>query len=140
MSLGLRVIILSLCCLSSGIASYAPQLTVDYKGGNRHVLRASALVPLWQRSGQLLYANAIGAFNFSPSEEFNIGSGYRHQLTDKNLIVGGYGFYDRRNVHSKGTFQQLTFGAELLHTRFEARANAYIPIGDKLSVLTSAPG
>ena len=63
------------------------------------------------------------------SREFNVGLGYRH-IFDNSMILGGYGFYDRRRSPEGNSFNQATFGAEVLTDNFDLRANAYRPFGE----------
>lgn len=112
--------------------SYSPQLFFDYQGGSRHILRGSMLVPMWQQTDKLLFGNVTGAYTFAPSREFNIGFGYRQQIHRRvPIILGGYGFYDRRYTRRDNIFNQFTFGLEALGTGFEGRINFYLPFAKK---------
>ena len=62
------------------------------------------------------------------SHEGNFGLGVRRMMAD-GWNAGLYGFFDRRHSPIDNMFNQLTFGAEMLGTNFDFRANTYWPVG-----------
>lgn len=106
--------------------SHQPNLEFSLKGGNQRTLgRAGAIMPLQGSEGKLWFMQLWGLWDNNGAKEWNIGLGYRQQVTNK--IVGAYGFFDRRLSTSNRYHSQLTFGAELLGKNLETRVNGYIP-------------
>ncbi len=88
-------------------------------------------IPLTQTPGQNL-AYWEGKMNIS-TDEARLGGnfvfGYRTALYPEDLVLGGYIAYDVRGT-DEGTFNQLGTGLEVLADSWEARFNAYFPIGE----------
>jgi hypothetical protein len=80
----------------------------------------------------------FGDFRFKAddqnSHEGNFGMGFRQMLAD-GWNAGLYGFFDRRRSPNANLFNQLTFGAELLGTNFDVRANSYWPVGNTVQTV-----
>lgn len=88
-------------------------------------------IPISQTPGQNL-AYWEGKVNIS-TDEARLGGnfvfGYRTALYPEDLVLGGYVAYDLRGTDD-GTFNQLGTGLEVLADSWEARFNAYFPIGE----------
>lgn len=67
-----------------------------------------------------------GRVDDADSQEVTIGLGCRQVLSD-DLILGGYGFFDRLRTDNGHYFNQATLGVEALITKCEARVNGYLP-------------
>ena len=136
-----RALLIALLCICNAHANYAPQLTLDYKGGHRHIGRISGLIPVWQQGYRLAFVNAIAALGTKSVGEGNLGFGYRQQMKIMvPSIVGVYGYYDIRRTQNKNTLHQLTIGAELLNTLGEARINGYMPIAKNTFFVSATNG
>ncbi len=61
---------------------------------------------------------------------FSVGTGFRYVPFDNTFceLLGFNVFYDWRQGH-KGSFNQLGLGVEVLSSRWDFRANGYIPFG-----------
>jgi hypothetical protein len=88
------------------------------------------LVPVLMFKSGLLFADVRGSVTDYDEQEMNLGLGYRHLLDDKNMIVGGNVFYDRRTTRYDNTFDQLGLGVEFLSKWVDARVNYYLPEED----------
>ncbi len=95
-------------------------------GNNRDLGEANLFMPIWQNEDSLLFTDIRGRIDNADSEELNLGLGFR-QIINNNLILGGYGLYDRRKTGNENVYNQDTLTAEALTANFEARVNAYIP-------------
>ncbi len=108
------------------------------KPGNRRVMGdGQIVVPLWQNSTSMLFADVRGQVDDSGSYEGNWGVGFR-QIRDNRWILGAYGFYDRRKTETGNYFSQGTFGIEAMSVEWEARANVYLPDSRPLEIAGSA--
>lgn len=76
----------------------------------------------------LLFADLRGEVFDNAKYAGNAGLGFRY-LFPTPWILGGNLFYDYRRTHHN--YQQIGLGLEFLASRFEARANGYLPIGEK---------
>jgi hypothetical protein len=113
-------------------------LDLDGKVGTQRSLgQADLFVPLWQDHRTLLFGDARFQIDDQGSWEGNWGIGLRHML-DGGWNIGGYGYYDHRRSPNANYFDQLTFGAELLGTNLDFRANSYWPVGDTVQQVGSA--
>ncbi len=65
--------------------------------------------------------------------EVNIGGGYRRLMGDASWILGGYGFFDRKESRYDNHFNQGTLGLEALSWNWEGRVNGYIASNDTKS-------
>lgn len=122
-------LILSLAALPAFSQDKKWDAHMDLEGkysNDRSIGEAGLFIPLQQDEKALLFADIRGKLDNNDSEEFNIGLGYRKQI-NADTIVGGYGFWDRRNSSFGNTFDQATLGAEILTEKAELRANVYLP-------------
>lgn len=87
------------------------------------------LLPITFGDNDLLFSDFHFLKNNNNKLGFNVGLGYRH-LSNNDLTVGSYGFFDHKNVGAGHSFNQLTFGAELSGSRVFFGANTYIPFLD----------
>ncbi len=108
---------------------WGPFLDVEGKVGTKRSLgELDLFVPLVQDERTMLFGNARFRVDDQSSYEGNFGLGVRRML-EGGWNIGTYGYYDRRRSPNANFFNQLTFGAELLGTNFDLRANSYWPIG-----------
>jgi hypothetical protein len=99
----------------------------EFSPGDHRVLGDGQLmVPLWQTSDSLIFADVRGQMDDRDNYEGNWGLGLR-QIQNDSWIAGVYGFYDLRRTGNNNNFSQATFGAEALAVDWEARINGYIP-------------
>ncbi len=66
----------------------------------------------------------------------NVGGGYRRYLPSHDITLGGYGYYDFHRMGGQDIHQAVG-GVECLGDLVDARANFYIPFGDKRQSLRS---
>ncbi|MFD2206783.1 inverse autotransporter beta domain-containing protein [Kiloniella antarctica] len=104
-------------------------------GTDRHIGESSVFVPLYQDEKEMLFLDIRGKMDNHKSREANVGLGYR-RIIDEDWLIGGYGFYDRRRSPEGNSFNQMTFGAEIMSGDFDLRMNGYVPFGD--TIKTSA--
>jgi hypothetical protein len=117
---------------------WGPHIDLEGKLGNdRDLGEADVFVPLWQSATSLLFGNVKARLDDNASREGNFGLGFRHML-DGGWNLGAYGYYDRRRTETHNFFSQGTFGAEALSLDWDLRANAYVPLGDRMRELTDA--
>jgi len=121
-------------------AKWEPFLDVEgMVGTKRQIGELDLFVPLGQTARTLLFSDSRFKADGQNSLEGNWGLGARHML-DGGWNAGVYGYYDLRRSPNWYTYNQLTFGAELLGTNFDFRANTYWPIGQTSNVMsTSTP-
>lgn len=105
-------------------------------GTDRHLGESMLFLPLLQDDNSMLFLDARGKLDNNSSREVNIGLGYRHIL-ENDMILGGYGFFDRRRSPEGNMFNQATLGTELLTDNFDLRANAYRPFGETVKSAAS---
>ncbi len=129
----ISLILFLLSCPLSHAFKYDDQVEIFYKAGKRHIGRLSMLLPIKQRSNQLLFVNAILMHDNKSVSEGNLGIGYR--LLYKNQIFGSYLYYDIRRTINRNLVNQLTIGFEYIRELFEFRANGYLPIFKRKFVL-----
>ena len=82
------------------------------------------------RDFRLLYQHETGWF------AGNVGGGYRRYLPDLDVTLGGYGYYDYQRPHGNSMHQAVA-GVECFGNIVDARANVYVPFGDKRQSLGS---
>jgi trimeric autotransporter adhesin len=117
----------------------APQIGTRFTtqgAGTDTIVGFEGFVPIAQRSGQnLTYAE--GRLQIS-TENGTLGSnallGHRFLTKSQQQIIGGYLAYDHRNT-GDASFNQLGAGVEYLSDKFDVRANAYLPLGDRRSAI-----
>ncbi len=106
---------------------YKSFTAVEYKAGtDRSLGDLQLVVPLWQDTETLIFADLRGRIDDSQSKEGNWGLGWR-QIQDNTWIIGAYAFYDLRKTENDNNFSQATVGLEALSVEWEARVNGYIP-------------
>lgn len=81
-------------------------------------------VPLAQSRNTLLFADVRGMVDTEGSKEGNFGLGLRHIINDR-VIIGGYGFYDRRRSSNNFNYNEITLGTEIMTEKFDLRFNYY---------------
>lgn len=122
------------------VPKWGPHIDLEGKLGNdRDLGEADVFVPLWQNPTSLLFANVKARLDDNASREGNFGLGLRHML-DAGWNLGVYGYYDRRRTETHNFFSQATFGAEALSLDWDLRANAYVPLGDRMRELADGSG
>ncbi|MPY71210.1 MAG: hypothetical protein GEU92_14110 [Alphaproteobacteria bacterium] len=105
-------------------------------GTRRHLGEADLFVPLLQDERTLLFANARFRFDDDSSREGNLGLGVR-RMVGGGWNLGAYGYFDRRRSENDHYFNQATFGVEALGRDFDARANLYLPFGERIKTVDS---
>lgn len=119
---------------------WGPFLDVEgMVGTQRSIGELDLFVPLGQNEQTLLFADFRFKADDQNSLEGNLGLGARHMLPG-GWNLGGYGYFDRRQSPNYNTFNQLTFGAEMLGTNFDFRANTYWPIGQTSASMGTTGG
>ena len=121
-------------------AKWGPFLDVEGMVGNkRSIGELDLFVPLGQSERTLLFADARFKADNQESLEGNFGLGLRHMLAG-GWNAGAYGYFDRRRTPTFNSYNQLTFGGEMLGTNFDLRGNTYWPIGQTSNVVSSSAG
>ncbi len=95
-------------------------------GGQRETGQGLLFVPLAQDNESIFFADLRGNIFDDSSAEGNFGLAYRRMIDDE-WIAGGYLFYDVRRSQYRNTFQQGSFGFELLSIAWDFRVNGYVP-------------
>lgn len=110
-------------------------LDIEGKVGTKRKLgEATLFVPLWQDESTMLFGDVRFKMDDQNSHEGNFGLGVRRMMAD-GWNAGLYGFFDRRHSPNDNMFNQLTFGAEVLGTNFDFRANTYWPVGNTVQAV-----
>jgi len=105
---------------------WAPHIDLKGKFGNdRSLGEVVVFVPVMQDLASMLFLDLRFQLDDESSTEGNFGLGYR-KIIDSKWILGGYGFYDRRESVENNDFQQLTLGVEALTEDYDARLNVYL--------------
>ncbi len=68
---------------------------------------------------------------------YSFGGGYRHYISDWDVVIGGNSYYDHDDLTGVD-FQQWGAGAELLAHRWEARGNVYQTYGTTFDLVGQA--
>lgn len=97
-------------------------------GETRRIGEIDTFLPVAQDQNSLLFLDIRTSFDNLDQREGNFGLGYR-MMQDGGWNLGAYGFFDRRRSPEAHYFSQITAGVEALGQDFDARANAYLPIG-----------
>lgn len=119
---------------------WGPFLDVEGMVGTQRSLgELDLFVPLGQNEQTLLFSDFRFKADSQNSLEGNLGLGARHMLPG-GWNLGGYGYFDRRQTPNYNYFNQLTFGAEMLGTNFDFRANTYWPIGQTSASMGTTGG
>ncbi|ATN37017.1 hypothetical protein ACO34A_24930 (plasmid) [Rhizobium sp. ACO-34A] len=87
------------------------------------------MVPFRIDRGQMFFIDLGGSTIEGGVRRGAFGAGYRFE-TNGGPVIGFNGYYDYLNSDLDNDFHQLSFGAEVLGSVFETRANVYIPLGD----------
>ena len=110
-------------------------------GYDRSFVGIDGFVPLMQTPGKdLTYLQGrllLSTDGGNPGG--NVLVGYRRFSPATNSILGGYVGYDVRDT-GRATFNQLGAGVEGIWSRFEARINGYLPIGDTRRTVDRSSG
>lgn len=99
-------------------------------GETRRIGEVDTFLPVAQDKSSLLFLDLRTTFDNLNQREGNFGLGYR-VMQDSGWNLGAYGFFDRRRSPQSHYFSQVTVGLEALGQDFDARANAYLPLGRK---------
>ena len=96
-------------------------------GTARSLGQPDLFLPVLQDSNDLTFLNIRGQLQFDNTDnsETNIGLGHRHMFEE--WILGGYGYYDRRNTQYGSAYNQFTGGLELMSVDWAFRVNGYLP-------------
>jgi len=112
-------------------AKWGPLIDFSGKvGETRRIGEADLFLPVAQDERRLLFLDIRSNFDNLDQREGNFGLGYR-AMQDEGWNFGLYGFFDRRRSTEHNYFSQITTGIEALGQDFDARANVYLPIGQK---------
>lgn len=117
----------------AGTGNYKPhlrwnpyvELNLRY-GNHRDIGKIDVFMPLLQNEDTLLFADIRGMHDSKSALEGNFGLGIRHMYYPY-MILGAYGFYDRRRSEFHNYYFQGTFGVEALMENYDFRFNYYLP-------------
>lgn len=87
-------------------------------------------LPFLLDGGDALFFDASGSFVEGSARQASFGMGYRHRI-ENGWLLGAYGYVDVFNSEHGNSFNQLSFGAEVLGPVYEGRANIYLPLTDE---------
>ncbi|NJR51788.1 MAG: right-handed parallel beta-helix repeat-containing protein [Leptolyngbyaceae cyanobacterium CSU_1_3] len=124
--------------------TFSPRIGVRYNSqgaGINQVVGIEGFVPLAQKPGQALTFFEGRALYDTDNAAFggNLLVGYRKLDPQTKRIVGGYVAYDNRDT-GNSFFHQLGAGVETLGDDWDARLNAYVPVGTTRNQLGEAFG
>lgn len=106
---------------------WKPYIDIELKASNdRKINRTNFFYPLVQDDDSMLFADLRVRLDKSKDFEGNIGLGYRRLYPEKDLIIGSYGFFDRRVSAENHFYTQFTFGSEILTRYWDFRFNTYL--------------
>ena len=96
-------------------------------GTARSLGQPDLFLPVLQDINDMTFLNIRGQLQFDNTDnsETNIGLGHRHMF--KEWILGGYGYYDRRNTQYGSHVNQFTGGLEAMSVDWGFRVNGYLP-------------
>ncbi len=77
----------------------------------------------------LLFGDSRLTYSNDGELAWSFGAGYRHYITAWDAVIGGYGYFDKDQL-TGATFEQFSFGAEILAQNWEVRGNYYEPFGN----------
>ncbi|MBT9314012.1 beta strand repeat-containing protein [Leptothoe spongobia] len=88
-------------------------------------------VPFGQIPEQSTFYTAGQVNLFTNDDNFNgnLRLGYRTQLPNNELVLGGYVGWDVNQTSSDETFHQMGLGADLQGNKWIVSTNAYLPVG-----------
>lgn len=76
----------------------------------------------------LLFGDSRLTYTNEGGLAWSFGGGYRQYVTAWDAVIGGYGYFDKDEI-TGGSFEQFSFGTEILTQNWEARGNYYAPFG-----------
>ncbi|MEZ6059296.1 MAG: right-handed parallel beta-helix repeat-containing protein [Planctomycetaceae bacterium] len=94
------------------------------------------LSPYFSAGDSYLFGDSRIVMDNGGDLAWSFGTGYRHYLLGPDIVVGGYGYFDRDQT-TGAHFRSWTFGGELLANRWEARGNYYRPFGNTSEMVGS---
>ena len=96
-------------------------------GTARSLGQPDLFLPLLQDPNDMTFLNIRGQLQFDNTDnnETNIGLGHRHMFEE--WILGGHGYYDRRNTQYGSHINQFTGGLEAMSVDWAFRLNGYLP-------------
>lgn len=106
-------------------------------GDERDLTGFDILLPIWQDTSSLAFADFRATRSSEDTTEINLGLGYRKLLS--RHMIGAHLFYDTRTTLADDRFNQLTVGAELLSQGWDLRFNIYTPASDQEKLDGSEP-
>lgn len=111
---------------------WRPHIDVEAKPGSKRTLGEMDLfLPIAQDARSLVFVNLRGRFDDQTSQEGNLGLGLR-RMEANGWNLGLYGYLDRRRTNNGNHFNQTALGAEALGRDWDFRANAYLPLGERV--------
>lgn len=97
-------------------------------GTTRAIQRIDLFQPFLRTDERLMFFDVRIGNDLHKNYEYNLGLGFR-EMASSRLINGFYAYLDGKRSPNRNLFHNITTGYELLFSAFEARINAYIPIG-----------
>lgn len=97
-------------------------------GTTRAIQRIDLFQPFLRTDERLMFFDVRVGNDSHKNYEYNLGLGFR-EMASNRLINGFYAYLDGKYSPNRNLFHNITAGYELLFSAFEARINAYIPIG-----------
>jgi hypothetical protein len=111
-------------------SSYLPRQTISLQAGHGWQDSIDAFIPFSEDSRHLFFLDgSLAVANVYRGGD--IGAGYRQLLSNNKVIYGGYTYLGRYKTSDDNFFSQTTLGLEMLGSEWDARLNAYVPIGAK---------
>ncbi|MBV9575344.1 MAG: inverse autotransporter beta domain-containing protein, partial [Gammaproteobacteria bacterium] len=110
-------------------SAYLPRETVNVQAGHGWQDSIDVLIPLFNDTQHLPFIDG-SVVTADTSTGGEIGLGYRQLADDDRRIYSAYTFLGKYKTNDNSYFYQTNLGLEILSTEWDARLNAYLPIGN----------
>ncbi|MBU2705418.1 inverse autotransporter beta domain-containing protein [Zooshikella marina] len=91
-------------------------------------LSVDSMLPIYEEDDGLVFIKFDASKGKGRYKSYSIGSGYRHMLSDEQ-IIGVYGFINYQQSEYGNGFHQFNLGAEYRTVDWDFGANLYLPVG-----------
>lgn len=107
-------------------------------------LSVDSMLPIYEEDDGLVFIKLDASKGKGRYKSYSIGSGYRHMLSDEQ-IIGVYGFINYQQSEHGNGFHQFNLGAEYRTFDWDFGTNIYLPVGNSKKkvashLVTSASG
>ncbi|WP_027709541.1 inverse autotransporter beta domain-containing protein [Zooshikella ganghwensis] len=91
-------------------------------------LSVDSMLPIYEEDDGLVFIKFDASKGKGRYKSYSIGSGYRHMLSDEQ-IIGVYGFINYQQSEYGNGFHQFNLGAEYRTVDWDFGTNLYLPVG-----------